>query len=114
MKTHTFDLNAKYFDLIKAGEKTYEIRLNDKKRKLLNVGDTLIFKRNPKRQETITTEVTGLYYFKSFKELADNLPIDKIGFSKREDFLNVIRGFYTKEDEEYLGVVAIKLHISTE
>lgn len=40
-------LRAIYFDKIKSGEKIYEIRLNDERRKDLKVGDTIVFKKEP-------------------------------------------------------------------
>lgn len=57
---HDMKLKAIYFDKIKTGEKIYEIRLNDEKRKLINVGDVLIFNKEPELKEKIATEVKAI------------------------------------------------------
>ncbi len=43
---HKLNLMDKYFDLILSGEKVLEGRLNDEKRKLINIGDEIIFNRH--------------------------------------------------------------------
>ena len=40
---HNMNLNNEPFELIKSGSKTIELRLNDEKRRLLNVGDEILF-----------------------------------------------------------------------
>lgn len=73
---HQFRIKFK----IKKGEKIYKIRLNDEKRRLIDVGDVLIFKKEPELKETLTTEVKDLVYFVSFDEMVNTLPIEKIVF----------------------------------
>ena len=38
---HEMKLQDQYFDMVKSGAKIYEGRLNDEKRKLINVGDVI-------------------------------------------------------------------------
>ena len=38
-----FHLHSDVFDIVKDGKKDIEVRLNDEKRRCLNIGDTLIF-----------------------------------------------------------------------
>ena len=45
-KEHMMSLQEPYFGYIKNGEKTVEGRLNDEKRKNINVGDIIIFRSN--------------------------------------------------------------------
>jgi len=106
--THTFKLNSEYFDKIKSGEKIYEIRLNDDKRKMVKVNDTIIFQREPKFDDTIEKQVEDLLYFSTFEKLADALPINEIGFTSKEELIRVLRGFYKNADDEE-DVLAIKL-----
>ena len=40
-------LDSDIFDIVDNGSKNVEIRLNDEKRRQLNVGDTLVFLRRP-------------------------------------------------------------------
>ena len=106
--THTFKLNSEYFDKIKSGEKIYEIRLNDDKRKMVKVNDTIIFQREPKFDDTIEKQVEDLLYFSTFEKLADALPINEIGFTSKEELIRVLRSFYKNADDEE-DVLAIKL-----
>ena len=43
---HEMKLQDVYFEKVKCGSKIYEIRLNDEKRKLINKGDFITFKKN--------------------------------------------------------------------
>ncbi len=110
---HDMKLKAIYFDKIKTGEKIYEIRLNDEKRRLINVGDVLIFNKEPELKEKIATEVKELVYFNSFEELLNTLPVEKIGFKSmdKQSIKDVYCQFYSKEDENKYGVVAIKVQV---
>ena len=47
MKEHTLNLDEKYYNYILHGTKRIELRLNDEKRKLMNIGDTLVFYKQP-------------------------------------------------------------------
>lgn len=104
-------LREKYFNMIKDGKKIYEIRLNDEKRQLIDVGDIIVFKKEPNLDEKIDTLVKDLIYFDTFKEMAKTLPLDKVGFLKEsvEDVVAIYHDFYTVEDETKYGVVAIKV-----
>lgn len=110
---HIMKLKAIYFDKIKCGEKIYEIRLNDEKRSLINIGDTLKFKKEPEQMEEITTKVEDLIHFKSFSEMLNILPLDMIGFKNEsaDKVLEIYRKFYSTQDEEKYGVLAIKVKV---
>ena len=111
--THEMKLKVIYFDKIKSGEKIYEVRLNDEKRKLINVGDFILFKREPELREEIKAQVKDLIYFKSFNELVGSLPLSKVGFDKyiKSAVVDIYRQFYNEQDENKYGVVAIKIEI---
>ena len=108
---HEMKLKAFYFNKIKNGQKIYEIRLNDEKRKLIDVGDVIIFKKEPELTETLQTIVKDLVYFKSFKEMADTLPSEKIGFENmsKDEVESIYYSFYSIENELKYGVIAIKV-----
>ena len=110
---HEMKLKAVYFNKIKNGSKVYEIRLNDEKRKIINVGDIIIFKKEPELTETLQTVVKDLVYFKSFKEMVDTLPLEKIGFENlsKDEVESIYYGFYSIENELKYGVVAIKVEL---
>ena len=55
---HIMKLEKEYFDAIKSGEKTREVRLNDEKRQLLKVGDKILFKNIEDVLDGVVVEVT--------------------------------------------------------
>ncbi len=108
---HEMKLRAIYYEKIKNGEKIYEIRLNDEKRQLIDVGDVIIFKKEPELIEQFNVLVKDMIYFDTFAEMADTLPLKKIGFDKetKSETIDIYHQFYTKDDEKKYGVVAIKV-----
>ena len=106
-------LQEKYFDKIKNGKKIFEIRLNDEKRRLIQVGDLIKFFKEPFLREAIVVKVEGLICFGSFEEMADAVEFDKLGFDgeTRESVLATYRTFYSREDEKKYGVLAIKVAV---
>ena len=110
---HEMNLKEIYFDKIKSGEKIYEIRLNDEKRKLVKVGDIIVFKRQPEFKETIKTVVKDLIYFNSFTEMINSLPIEKVGFKGKplEEIIDIYHQIYSEENEKKYGVLSIKIEV---
>lgn len=112
--THTIKVQPYYYDKIKSGEKIYEVRLFDEKRQLMHTGDTLIIKKEPLLNEEITCKITKLLRFNSFKEMATSLPLNFVGFdlsSTTKDVIKLYYSFYSKQDEQKYGVVAIKVQL---
>jgi len=101
-------LESEIFDLVNNNIKDIEIRLNDKKRKKLKVGD-IINVVNRGNNESINVKIIGLQYFHSFKECINNYDLSRLYNDKitSDEFLNLLYKFYTKEDEIKYGVVAI-------
>ena len=58
--THEMKLLPQYFEAVKSGRKTVEMRLYDKKRQSIRSGDKITF-TNTENGEKITVTVTGLY-----------------------------------------------------
>lgn len=112
-KTHTLNLNPIYFDLIKSGEKIFEGRLNDEKRKSFNIGDKITFYKEPEKTETMEAIILDKYLFKSFDEMANELDKSKLGFenSTKEEMIKIYRTIYTAEDENKYGVVVFKIKV---
>ncbi len=110
---HDMKLQSIYFDKIKKGQKIYEIRLNDEKRRIIDVGDVIVFKREPELKESIETIVEDLIYFDSFKEMIDTLPLFKVGFENvsKKEVEDIYHSFYSVENESKYGVVAIKVKL---
>lgn len=104
-----FHLHSDVFDIVKDGKKDIEVRINDEKRRMLKIGDTLIFLRRPNDDEMIRAKVVGLDYYDYFSHLVDNYDMERIylkGYTK-DEYLNEMKRFYTLEEQEKNGVVAI-------
>ena len=110
MKVH---LHPEVFDIVTKGEKNVEVRLNDEKRRKLKVGDTLIFLKRPDEIETISAKITDLVPFSSFLDVVDYYEMKRIylEFTTKEEYINIMRQFYSQEDESKYGVIAIEFEI---
>ena len=102
-------LHPDVFEIVKNGTKTVEVRLYDEKRRKLRVGDTLIFLKRPDDIEKIETIITKLETYKSFKELVKNYNMKDLYLESytKEMFLEELKRFYSEEEQEKYGVLAI-------
>lgn len=104
-------LDDKYFQKIKNGSKTIELRLYDEKRRKINVGDIIDFE-NRKDKEIIKTQVIKLYIYPNFYELYQNLNKEDMGYSKDEiASYKDMEEFYSLESQEKYGVVGIEIKL---
>lgn len=106
MKVH---LHSDVFDIVLNGSKDIEVRVNDEKRRQLKVGDTLVFLRRPFEEERIVAKVIGLEYYDCFETLVKHYDMKRIyleGYTE-EAYLKEMARFYTREEQEEYGVVAI-------
>ncbi len=110
---HKMKLRKIYYDMIKNGDKIYEGRLNDEKRQLIDVGDIITFQKEPELTEDFNCIVKDLVYFDSFDEMVKTLPLEKIGFKTEtvQEVVEIYHQFYSVEDENRYGVVAIKVEV---
>lgn len=106
---HQMNLHDEPFKLIQNGSKTVELRLNDEKRQLLNIDDIIEF-TNRATQEKMETKITKLSYYDSFKELYKHYDKVSMGYKEDEEALpEDMEIYYSKEDIEFYGVVAIEI-----
>ena len=103
---HKLNLIDKYFDLILLGEKVLEGRLNDEKRKLINIGDEIIFNRHSDNS-TMVAVVEDKYYFDDFEQMADKLDKKELGFAvaTKQEMIDTYNGIYDRERVKKYGVV---------
>ena len=108
---HNMKLNEKPFNNIKNGTKTIEYRLFDEKRKLLKVGDKIVFSKLPDLEDKVMVEVLDLYQEKTFKDL-----YIKLGNSEEaaEEKANSMYTIYTPEEEKKYGVLGIRIKIDVD
>ena len=105
---HTMSLKEKYFDLIFKGEKTVELRLFDEKRKKIKPGDKITFIKSG-TDTRFDIRVVGVARATTFDRLFDFIDPKKCGFDNKEQALNIMEQFYSKESQRSIGVVGILL-----
>ena len=99
------------FDLIKSGEKTVEIRLNDEKRRMIAVGDTIVFTRLPDNAEKLTVTVAGLHPYPTFRELYGAVPFSDFGCGgmTMDELIESTYILYSPEREKTYGALGIRI-----
>ena len=107
-------LNPAPLKKIKAGQKKYELRLYDKKRRKLNKGDFIEFTNTENDQEQLMVKVEELKLFESFEELYGELSLLEFGYSQGD--LSTaspkdMQSYYSKSQQEKYGVVGIRLSL---
>ena len=80
-----------------------------KKRRKLNVGDTLIFYKEDESKKVIAT-VKELTIFDNIEELVNNYDLRNMYFenSSKEELISIFNEIYSKDKQEEYKVVAIK------
>ena len=103
-------LESEIYNLVNNNIKDIEIRINDEKRRKLKIGDiiTIINRGN---NDTFKVKITNLEYFPSFNDCINNYDLKRLYNDKitKVELLNLLYKFYTKEEENKYGVVAIIL-----
>ena len=110
---HEMKLQPKFFDFIKSGTKRIELRLYDEKRRNIELGDKIIFKKEPKLEEVVETTVVGLLRYKSFKELFEDFDMSLLAdksMTKRE-VVEGLEEFYTVEKQEEFEVLGTRIEL---
>jgi ASC-1-like (ASCH) protein len=109
----TMHLAETPFNQIKSGRKTTEIRLNDKKRQELKIGDIIEF-MNIEETEAIKAKVTNLTHAPDFAALYSITDFVAGGWepnATQDDYHNFMSQFYSEEEQAQLGVVEISFDL---
>lgn len=104
---HHMKLRQAPFDLILSHQKQYEFRLYDEKRRLISVGDRIMFTCGERQLEVRVSEII---LAATWQELEGKIDILKTGDDRSLD--SVMREYYPKEDEEKYGCIAIAIELS--
>lgn len=113
-KTYAMRLNDAFFEKMRRGEKTMDIRVYDEKRRRLRLGDTIVFSRASGGSDRIRAEVIGLSTFGSFRELLAAFDHRKFGHDPAlslDERVKMQREHYTEEEEKENGVVGIHVRL---
>ena len=108
---HRMRLDSSPFQMIKNEEKTIELRLFDKKRQQIKVGDKIVFTDNT-TGKSLDTTVVKLHKFDNFDELYQSLPLLKCGYTIESiDKANPadMEQYYPVERQNKYGVIGIEL-----
>lgn len=108
---HEMKLREKYFDYIKNGTKRIELRLNDEKRSIIQLGDEILFLKEPELKENMLVKVTGLLKYNFFTDLLSDFDISILADKSmtKKELLNTLHQFYTTENQEKYGVLGIRI-----
>ena len=111
MKTHNMTLDAPYFNSVSQKLKKYELRIFDKKRQLICLGDIINFKKKDSNQ-SVNCLVSRVLLFDDFKTALTIFPLDEVlpGISNVDEALKIYTDFYSNDLTEN-GVVMFKLSL---
>ena len=110
---HELHLYREPFNKIYSGRKTIELRMNDRKRQEIQVGDTICFILADNPVIKMDVKVTALHKFPTFKELHEELPLTKCGYESDhmpEGTYHDMEKYpgYSLENQKKLGVLGIE------
>lgn len=111
--TYKMSLAPQPFQKIRLGEKTFELRLWDWKRRLLRSGDIIEFTET-RTGATLTARVIALHVFPTFKQLYQIIPLEKMGYDKSElasASYTDMEKYYPRDLQEKHRVVAIEIEL---
>lgn len=110
---HEMKIQAKYYYFILNGTKRIEIRLFDEKRQQIKIGDTIKFLKEPELKEYFNAKVIELLRYKSFEDMFKYFDISILSDKTmtKNELINDLEQFYTKEKQEKYGVLGIKIEL---
>lgn len=110
---HEMKLQPEYYNFILNGTKRIEIRLFDEKRQQIKLGDKIKFLKEPDLNESFNAKVIALLRYESFDEMFKDFDISILADNSmtKEELINVLEQFYTKEKQNQYGVLGIKIEL---
>ena len=97
------------FKAIKNKEKDIELRLNDEKRQMINIGDIIEFVHID-TNEIIKVEVINLHKYPTFEELFSKFDHKRFGLNDNDE-ASIMNNFYSREDQEKYGALGIEIKL---
>lgn len=102
---HEMNLDDRYFDLIKSGRKTVELRLNDERRQAINAADIIEF-RNRATGEKLRAKVNDIYTRSTVADLISVINPRDAGFTDDKEMTAALSSIYPAEKAEKYGYCA--------
>lgn len=106
---HKLNVKEKYYNLLKSGKKTIELRLYDEKRQAIQIGDVIEFSNASDATDTFQTEVINLHRAESFAALCEKIDCRRAGMADKEELITVLKEFYPEPRQKAFGVVGIEV-----
>lgn len=104
---HYLHVENEDFLLICSKKKKIEVRVADRRRRKIKVGDILCFRNMDNKGMNVDTEVTKINYVANLDELTKLINIKSTGY----DNLNILQQNYPIELQNSKGVVAIEFRV---
>jgi len=110
-KSHKMPIKRQYFEMIRSGEKTLELRIGFPNFAKINIGDNLAFCSG--EGETINAEVTGIRRYSSLREVMENEDVSKIAPQIPKDRLQIeARKVFSKANVASHGLIIFEFKLS--
>lgn len=113
---HEMRLNTDPFEKTRSGRQTVELRLNDEKRRLLNVGDEIEFLERDTNQR-FKVKIAALHIAPTFVDLlGGSVTPAAAGYDASwtpQQVSDWMRRYYSREEEKENGVVGIEVNVIT-
>ena len=106
-------LQPEYYNFILNGTKRIEIRLYDEKRQQIRIGDTIEFFKLSDLSESFIAKVIDLLRYDTFEDMFNDFDISILADKSmtKEELINVLEQFYSKEEQEKYGVLGIRIEL---
>lgn len=106
---HEMGLHHEYFKAIKAGERKVEVRLNDRNKQKIKIGDKIEFLNFPDQDEAMQVKVICLKRYEKFVDLYHDIPLEYFTSKNLaiKEMLDETYEIYDAKLEEQWGVLAI-------
>ena len=113
MKNIVMKIKPCFLELIKAGKKKHEYRLNTPDRRSLSIGDQITLMSNENPNDTLVVTITDIsihpnwldalkdYWKEDFERLFDNL----------DDLINECNKFYSPEQIREYGILRFEIEL---
>ncbi len=111
MITHSLQLTSEPFEAIVSGQKSIESRLFDKKRQLIQLGDTIVFTNRDNIKQTIMVRVVGLLRYKTFHDLFTHNNPSKFGGKSIRLLESQINEYYSINEQHKNGIIGIEFEL---
>ncbi len=113
MKRMTMKIKPCFLELIKAGKKKHEYRLNTPDRRNLSIGDQIILVSNENPKDTLVVTITDISMHPNWVDaLKDFWKEDFDGlFDNLDDLIHECNKFYSPEQVKEYGIVRFGIKV---